>query len=108
MVSLSLGLASQDILSPKLRLLRYLHTYWDSYPAGTTFAGEGLSPAGITDFSQRTWTNTPGIVATNSGIHRLARCAARWTRILTLTPTVTSRIRFAEKRNVNYKNRTMG
>ena len=26
----------------------YLHSRWDSYPAGTTFAGAGLPPAGIT------------------------------------------------------------
>ncbi len=41
--------ALRRLLSPKLRLLRYLHTRWDSYPAGTTFTGAGLSPAGITE-----------------------------------------------------------
>ncbi|MCD4727052.1 MAG: hypothetical protein K8R46_05295, partial [Pirellulales bacterium] len=44
--------------SPKLRTLRYLHIRWDSYPAGTTFAGTGLSPAGTTNLSRRTWTRT--------------------------------------------------
>ena len=41
--------AFRRLLSPKLRLLRYLHTRWDSYPAGTTFTGAGLPPAGITE-----------------------------------------------------------
>ncbi len=41
--------ALRRLVSPKLRLLRYLHTRWDSYPAGTTFTGAGLSPAGTTD-----------------------------------------------------------
>ena len=37
------------LLSPRLRPLRYLHSRWDSYPAGTTFAGTGLTPVGTTD-----------------------------------------------------------
>ncbi len=52
----NLQTAFRRLLSPKLRLLRYLHTRWDSYPAGTTFTGAGLSPAGITDLSRHTWT----------------------------------------------------
>ena len=34
----------------RLRPLRCLRDRWDSYPAGTTFAGAGLSPAGSTSF----------------------------------------------------------
>jgi hypothetical protein len=29
------------------------------YPAGTTFTGTGLSPAGTTNLSRHTWTTTP-------------------------------------------------
>ena len=54
----NLQTAFRRLLSPKLRLLRYLHTRWDSYPAGTTFTGAGLPPAGITDLSRHTWTST--------------------------------------------------
>jgi len=32
--------------SPRLRQLCYLRRRWDRYPAGTTFAGPGLAPAG--------------------------------------------------------------
>ena len=42
----NLQTACRRLLSPRLQLLRYLHSCWDSYPAGTTFAGTGLSPAG--------------------------------------------------------------
>jgi len=41
--------ARSCLLSPRLRPLRYLHDRWDSYPAGTTFAGAGLAPAGSTN-----------------------------------------------------------
>ena len=41
--------ALRRLLSPKLRTLCHLHIRWDSYPAGTTFTGAGLSPAGITN-----------------------------------------------------------
>ena len=59
----NLQTAFRRLLSPKLRLLRYLHTRWDSYPAGTTFTGAGLPPAGITDLSRHTWTNTGEIIS---------------------------------------------
>ncbi len=55
----NLQTALRRLLSPKLRLLRYLHIRWDSYPAGTTFTGAGLPPAGITELSRHTWTSTP-------------------------------------------------
>src|SRR5713101_590379 len=40
-------------LSPRLRLLRRLRDRWDSYPAGTTLTGAGLSPAGSTSLCSR-------------------------------------------------------
>ena len=49
---------AKQIRQLKPMLTRYLHIHWDSYPAGTTFAGTGLSPAGTTDLSRRTWTRT--------------------------------------------------
>ena len=55
----NLQAALRRLLSPKLRTLCYLRIRWDSYPAGTTFAGAGLSPAGLTNLSRRTWTSTP-------------------------------------------------
>ncbi len=42
----NLQTARSCLLSPRLRPLRCLHGLWDSYPAGTTFAGAELSPAG--------------------------------------------------------------
>jgi len=45
----SLQTARSCLLSPRLQSLRCLRNRWDSYPAGTTFAGAGLSPAGTTD-----------------------------------------------------------
>ena len=59
----SLQTARSCLLSPRLRPLRYLHDRWDSYPAGTTFTGAGLSPAGTTNLSRHTWTTTPDIGA---------------------------------------------
>ena len=41
--------AFRCLLSPRLRPLCHLHDRWDSYPAGTTFAGAGLPPAGTTN-----------------------------------------------------------
>jgi hypothetical protein len=55
----NLQTARSCLLSPRLQPLRRLHDCWDSYPAGTTSAGAGLSPAGTTDPSRRTWTPTP-------------------------------------------------
>jgi len=46
-------------LSPRPRLLPCLRDRWDGYPAGTTFAGAGLFPAGSTSlYSRRTGTTT--------------------------------------------------
>jgi len=56
----SQALMRGHLVSPDLRPLRCLHDRWDSYPAGTTFAGAGLSPAGTTSLhSRRTWASTP-------------------------------------------------
>ena len=41
--------ALRRLLSPRLQPLRCLHDRWDSYPAGTTFTGAGLAPAGSTN-----------------------------------------------------------
>ena len=46
---IKLQTAQGRLLSPKLRTLCYLHIRWDSYPAGATFTGTGLSPAGTTN-----------------------------------------------------------
>jgi hypothetical protein len=58
-VTSSFGLA---VVRPReemrLRRLRCLHRRWDSYPVGATVAGAGLTPAGSTHLSRRTWTST--------------------------------------------------
>jgi hypothetical protein len=72
--------AEHRLLSPKLRTLRYLHIRWDGYPAGTTFAGTGLSPAGTTNLSRRTWTGT--VVQERLGHSQISITLDTYSRVL--------------------------
>ncbi len=76
----NLQTARSCLLSPRLRPLRYLHDRWDSYPAGTTFAGAGLPPAGTTNLSRHTWTTTVALPVedpSNAGVSLPGRPACR-------------------------------